>query len=343
MNRKNIILTMLACLNCTHTTHAVEKSEDIQQADQDNGQESLDKLKEQCKLQTLRLYVGMETGNPDRDAAIQREEIMQKLYAHKKDALLPDNPLWSLYESLTNIKRDIAKDLRTLQPDDSEGFAWTGLDTMFNNKIKELVDSGKMKGIKVKALYDIDKDLDLLCWDIIRNAPRLSGLFDVNEVQYIKGYMPYYQDVQLTKYPDIEKKRRGVYRKLWVHDLNSGIKNEDQWIGNIGAGLQQLNKSNTEIGRDMLGTVVITLRNNLLGTDKDLKERTIALLQQDPVLKRMIWSGPKMKKMLTDSKLRSMRRMEHFKKNANFANARGLEKLLVKRPLVTDYIAKVVM
>jgi hypothetical protein len=61
MNRKNLILTMLACQNCVHTTHAVEKSAETQTINQDNGQESLDELTEQFNLQNPRNAIPQST------------------------------------------------------------------------------------------------------------------------------------------------------------------------------------------------------------------------------------------------------------------------------------------
>ena len=252
MNRKNHLLIVLTCLNCVHTTHAVEKSADTQIITQDNGQESWDKLEEQCKLQNLRIHVGNITGNANRDAAIQREKIMQKVYAHNKDALLPDDPLWSFYDELINIRRDIVKDLSNLPPDDSKSFSWTGLDTRFNKKIEEWVDSGKIKGIKglnvVEALKDVKQAFSY--WE---GAHGLSLDLALNPTGSWTTKDQVTNDDQdrhflATKYPDIAEQRRDLDRKLWAHELNSSIKNEDRWIGKIGAGIPQLDESNTQMG-----------------------------------------------------------------------------------------------
>ena len=294
MNRKNHLLIVLTCLNCVHTTHAVEKSADTQIITQDNGQESWDKLEEQCKLQNLRIHVGNITGNANRDAAIQREKIMQKVYAHNKDALLPDDPLWSFYDELINIRRDIVKDLRNLQPDDSESFSWTGLDTRFNKKIEEWVDSGKMTGLNVvEALREVKETFPH--WYSTGNVPRLGLVLDPANPRPIKDLVTAWdQDRHFlaTKYPDIAEQRRDLDRKLWAHELNSSIKNEDRWIGKIGAGIPQLDESNTQMGRDMKETVLNTICDNLMGEDQDLKEKTKTLLQQAPALNQMVFYSP---------------------------------------------------
>ena len=334
MNHKNLILTMLACLNCMHTTHAVEKSEDmkIQQVDQNNGQESWDELEEKCKLQNLRIRVAQETGNPDWDAVIQREEIMQKVYARMKGEYTPGDPFWSLYAGLECISCEIVEDVSKLQPNDREGFSARGLDIRFNNKIKKWVKDGKIKGIKdlddlaargdvyddvdepsgnavlavlqeglarlsenayVEALRDMeDMKLDLVHWEHIGCVPGLDLLgpnrLFFNKEKFALSCDQYMQNLK-KKYSDIAHQRRDLYKKRWVHHLNSGIKNEERGrMGNIGAELQELAKSNTQIGQDMKETVLNTIRDNLLGEGKDLKEKTEALLKQDPVLEQEI-------------------------------------------------------
>lgn len=42
----------------------------------------------------------------------------------------------------------------------------------------------------------------------------------------------------------------------------------------------------------MKETVLNTIRNNLIGEDDDRREKTIALLKQDPVLTQMVLDGP---------------------------------------------------
>ncbi len=312
MNRKNIILTMLACLNCVHTTHAVETSEYIQDQDtMDSDLESLDKLEEQCKLQNLRISIEeIYKGTPNRDAAIKREIIMQKVYKHKKTELLPNDPLCSFYEDLRNIRGEVVKDLRKLGPDDSESFALE--DARFYAKIKKWVRSGKITGLIVDitrknncVVVPLDEaDETFPNWLSNGNVPSLALTLNPRDPQTIRQRLtPYEQDMKelQKKYPGIAKQRRDVYRKMWAYDLNSSIKNEDQWIGNIEAGLQELDESNTEIGQDMKETVLDTLRNNLIGANQNRKARTIALLAKNPVLKQMVkLDGPEMKTMLTD-------------------------------------------
>jgi hypothetical protein len=154
----------------------------------------------------------------------------------------------------------------------------------------------------VEALRDMeDMKLDLVYWDnkgIVPGLDLLGPNWDHTGVDLLDPKRPfctkeefalscdqYMQNLE-KKYPDIAHQRRGVYKKKWAHDLNSGIKKGEAWIANIGDVILLLAKSNTQTGRELKETVLDTLRNNLLGADQDLIEKTNTLLQQNPVLEQ---------------------------------------------------------
>jgi hypothetical protein len=109
------------------------------------------------------------------------------------------------------------------------------------------------------------------------------------------------------RYPDIAKQTWNVNSKLWAHDVNRLLdrwaQGETYWLDNLGNVLQQLDQSGTQLGQVMAQANLGQIRNNLIGEDGDLKEKTIALLANDPVLTDMVFDGPEMEKMLTDRKI----------------------------------------
>ncbi len=289
--QKNLILTMLACLNCVHTTHAVESTSAGTQI-----RESLDKLKEQYRLQDLRMTADRTL---IRDAAIKKEKIRQKAYALLKNELPSDDPRRSWHDSLINISREVVEELSNPQPDNRERIAASHL---FNKKIEEYVKSGKITWLKVDhpeehlahemALHDVipglswtgpcrtlsGQDLSNIC---------LENVFSPGNPPNTKErIIRAHAEIQAlaNKYPDIAKKRRALYRKLWADSINSGIKNGAPWIDNIVPGLQQLDDSKTETGKDMKETILHTLHDALIGKDQDLAEKTERVLEDTPVL-----------------------------------------------------------
>ena len=372
-NTKNFLLTILACLSGVHTTHAVER---MSKATQKVDSEPMDKLRVRVVFQQRR-YTNVCTSDAVQtgDLAIAKDALDQywdakmAMVAHTKDRLQPNSPDWYAADALYSGVRDMRNSVHSLPATVLTDSHQCDFLNMIEAKIQELFETGKIQGLeaslqKIRAAGTIKRCYtSALCWAY----PDLEPCFQFNmpytyphpPVKLGHDYTPVPEPMHLhslarratvydaqiddleRKYPDIATQIVDWEKMMWKRDLIRRIKNDTLGAPQIlGKFLESLGASDSKIAQEAWNTILNTLRHSLIGEDQDLAEKTKTLLANDGVLTQMVFEGPEMKKMLADSKLRSMRRMDHFKKYANFANARGLEELLVKTPLLTEHIAR---
>jgi hypothetical protein len=256
---------------------------------QGNGQESVDALKAQCQLHNLGIYVGRLEKDVEmqRGEGIKKEQTIQKVYEHKKDASLLNDSRRSFYDELIDKGHNAIKELRNLQPHEVERFLEEREKAWRDNKID---------------------DPDSPDWNSMGEYPPMmlmlafmpagpDGLYE-EEMTRLAQEMTHLE----TKYPDIAKQRWNLYRKLGAITLNELIKHDkfNDTMFTIRNGIHRLDQSNTETGREMKETILDTIRNNLIGEDKNLKEKTKTLLAKDEPLTQMVLdqNGPRAAKKL---------------------------------------------
>jgi hypothetical protein len=318
MNRKNLILTMLACLNCVHTTHAVESTP---KATQEVDSQTMDKLRILWAFQNRRCN------------DVSPSDAVQK--AIPKDALLEGmrdiiNCLHSLPETV--LTKDCCRGVTKMLEDKTQELCETGqiTDPVKEEAYKALraaqylcVDYGTMSDNTVydahMAVFNAYMKTQTYTnslhpprpyTDMLRTAyPDLAQCLEVTHLllplrmtlkDMVRSPDTRVMETALrfdaaignlgSKYPDIAKQVVDWDKAMLAKELISDIKNgaiaeEGQHLGEL---LERLGASNSKIAQEAWNTILNTIRHSLSGEDQDLREKMQTLWEYNPVLRQEI-------------------------------------------------------
>lgn len=298
-NTKNLLLTILACLNCVHTTHAVEST---------SNKDTINKLCAHRSFQMRREYYARKENDQDvaRDALAQVAETTRKIVKLTKDDLNPNSPNWRVAEKLEQGMGSIRDHIQSLTNMNLEKSLLGFLGHMIEGKIKKLVKQGQIPGVDVDSVHHNRKkypyqgyksalckaypDLDQ-CFNRSVTLPEYTSLAFLLGGEALEHAT--YSDNQMNKladlYPDTATAILDMEKNKWRSEIIGYIKADDSYmVSNLRQGIERLGESTTKLAQEVTRTVLGTMFNIIAGDDQDLKEKTEELLELDPDLRAMV-------------------------------------------------------
>jgi hypothetical protein len=287
MNRKNRILTMLACLNCVHTTHAVESTP---VATDNTVQEDLKTLKRQYAVQAV--FLGLLENSGDctavKDAMVKQAEIRSKMTKQMARLHMHDPNVQMVVRILSEMPEEIKKEpIEHFKECFSSVCRTQFVTTRFNKKMEAVYGTKgtcdvNYYGPHGKTLYE--------------EYPFLMPKFDNDDRHLMSCHI--YSNLRLldkvikklhTTDPDIEKQVEDMYIKAWERKINRDIvaANEQKmplapWIERF------LSDTAQDIGKLRKTIILHQMDDNLTGGDPIRKDATLDLLRKSQSIKEMV-------------------------------------------------------